>query len=148
MTESECATKRIPVTPSTWRTVHQLRKPGQTYDDVIQELIQRDSEQKLMDETERIMKRGKFVPLSEIKSWSLKLASILTQSHLSILKTTRADELSDPDSRSWKMIPFRAKRETKNSWNSGMVSRFIVYISAISTLHFTKLWGSGCLSPK
>ncbi len=67
MTESECATKRIPVSPSTWRTVHQLRKPGQTYDDVIQELIQRDSEQKLIDETERIMKRGKFVPLSEIK---------------------------------------------------------------------------------
>ncbi len=67
MTESECATTRIPVSPSTWRTVHQLRKPGQTYDDVIQELIQRDSEQKLIDETERIMKRGKFVPLSEIK---------------------------------------------------------------------------------
>ncbi|MFA6362747.1 hypothetical protein [Methanoregula sp.] len=67
MTVPECATKRIPVSPSTWRTVHQLRKPGQTYDDVIQELIQRDSEQKLIDETERIMKRGKFVPLSEIK---------------------------------------------------------------------------------
>jgi len=67
MIEQECATKRIPVCPSTWETVHQLRKPGQTYDDVIRELIKRDPEQRLIDETNRIMKRGKFVPLSEIK---------------------------------------------------------------------------------
>jgi hypothetical protein len=66
MTESECATKRIPVTPSTWRTVHQLRKPGQTYDDVINELIRRDSESRLIEETQRIRKRNKFVPLSEL----------------------------------------------------------------------------------
>ena len=66
MTGQECATKRIPVCPSTWETVHQLRKPGQTYDDVIRELIRRDSETKLIEETERIRKRGRFVPLSEI----------------------------------------------------------------------------------
>lgn len=66
MTGSECATKRIPVTPSTWRTVHQLRKPGQTYDDVINELIQRDSESRLIEETQRIRKRNKFIPLSEL----------------------------------------------------------------------------------
>jgi hypothetical protein len=66
MTESECATKRIAVTPSTWRTVHQLRKPGQTYDDVINELIRRDSESRLIEETQRIRKRNKFVPLSEL----------------------------------------------------------------------------------
>jgi hypothetical protein len=66
MTESECATKRIPVTPSTWRTVHQLRKPGQTYDDVINELIRRDSESRLIEESQRIRKRNKFVPLSEL----------------------------------------------------------------------------------
>jgi hypothetical protein len=67
MIEQECATKRIPVCPSTWETVHQLRRPGQTYDDVIRELIKRDPEQRLIDETDRIMKRGRFVPLSEIK---------------------------------------------------------------------------------
>jgi len=67
MIEQECATKRIPVCPSTWETVNQLRRPGQTYDDVIRELIKRDPEQRLIDETDRIMKRGRFVPLSEIK---------------------------------------------------------------------------------
>lgn len=66
MTESECATKRIPVTPSTWRIVHQLRKPGQTYDDVINELIRRDSEIRLIEETQRIRTRNKFVPLQEL----------------------------------------------------------------------------------
>lgn len=66
MIEQDCATKRIPVRPSTWNTVRQLRKPGQTYDDVIRELIQRDPEQKLIGETDRIIKRNKFVPLSGI----------------------------------------------------------------------------------
>jgi len=67
MTRKECATKRIPVCPSTWETVHQLRKPGQTYDDVIRDLIRRDSEARLIEETERIRKRNKFVPPSEIR---------------------------------------------------------------------------------
>jgi hypothetical protein len=61
MTESECATKRIPVCPSTWESIHQLRMPGQTYDDVIRELIRTNSETKLIEETERICKRGHFV---------------------------------------------------------------------------------------
>ena len=59
--------KADPCMPSTWETVHQLRKPGQTYDDVIRNLIQRDSETRLIGETERIRKRGRFVPLSEIR---------------------------------------------------------------------------------
>ena len=64
MPAQECATKRIPVCPSTWETVHQLRKPGQTFDDVINELIRNNSETRLIEETRRIRKRNKFVPLS------------------------------------------------------------------------------------
>ncbi|MDD5187604.1 MAG: hypothetical protein PHF57_05295 [Methanoregula sp.] len=67
MTGQQCATKRIPVSTSTWETVHQLRKPGETYDDVIRELIRRDSEIRLIEEMERIRKRGNYVPLSEIR---------------------------------------------------------------------------------
>jgi len=66
MTASECATKRIPVCPSTWETVHQLRKPGQTYDDVINELIRKNSENLLIEETKRIRKRNKYVSLAEL----------------------------------------------------------------------------------
>lgn len=68
MTAQECATKRIPVCPSTWETVQQLKKPGQTYDEVIKDLIRKNAETRLIEETERIMKRGKFVPLSEIEA--------------------------------------------------------------------------------
>ena len=64
MPAQECATKRIPVCPSTWETVHQLRKPGQTFDDVINELIRKNSEIRFIEETQRIRKRNKFVPLS------------------------------------------------------------------------------------
>jgi len=64
MPAQECATKRIPVCPSTWETVHQLRKPGQTFDDVINELIRKNSETRLIEETQRIRKRNTFVPLS------------------------------------------------------------------------------------
>ena len=67
MTGQECSTKRIPVSPGTWETVHQLRKAGETYDDVIRNLIRRDSEARLIEETTRIRKRGKYLPLSEIR---------------------------------------------------------------------------------
>jgi hypothetical protein len=67
MSGKECATKRIPVCPSTWETVHQLRKPGQTFDHVINELVRRDSETRLIEEMARLRKRGKYVSLSEIK---------------------------------------------------------------------------------
>jgi hypothetical protein len=45
-----------------------MRKPGQTFDDVINELLRKDSENRLIDEMERKRKRGKYVPLSEIKA--------------------------------------------------------------------------------
>jgi hypothetical protein len=68
MPAGECATKRIPVCPRTWEIVHQLRKPGQTFDDVIRELVDGAAEKRLVEETRRIVRRGRFVPLSEIKS--------------------------------------------------------------------------------
>ncbi|PKL64758.1 MAG: hypothetical protein CVV32_06655 [Methanomicrobiales archaeon HGW-Methanomicrobiales-3] len=67
MTAQECATKRIPVCPSTWETVHQLRRPGQTYDDVINELIRKNSENLLIEEAGRIRKRNKYVSLAELE---------------------------------------------------------------------------------
>lgn len=66
MTGQECATKRIPVCPSTWETVQQLRKPGQTYDEVIRDLIRKGSENLLISETKRIRKRNSYGSLSEI----------------------------------------------------------------------------------
>lgn len=66
MTGQESATKRIAVSPSTWETVQQLKKPGQTYDDVIRDLIRKGSENLLISETKRIRKRDRYGSLSEI----------------------------------------------------------------------------------
>ncbi|MDD5188317.1 MAG: hypothetical protein PHF57_08925 [Methanoregula sp.] len=43
-------------------------KPGQTFDDVIRELVQEENRRRLYDETRRIMEEDDFVPLSEIKA--------------------------------------------------------------------------------
>lgn len=45
-----------------------VRKPGQTYDDVINELIRKNSENLLIEETKRIRKRNKYVSLSELEA--------------------------------------------------------------------------------
>ncbi len=66
MTDQECATKRISVCPSTWEAVHHLKKPGQTFDDVINELVRTDSEIRLIEEMARLRKRDRYVPLPEI----------------------------------------------------------------------------------
>ena len=67
MPDQECATKRIPVCPSTWEAVHGLRRPGQTFDDVIKELVREENRRRLYEQTHRIMEEDDFVPLSEIK---------------------------------------------------------------------------------
>ena len=47
------ADKRIPVTEETRKELHQLKEPGQTYDDLLQELAQQrrrqDLEQRFQD---------------------------------------------------------------------------------------------------
>lgn len=39
-TARKVASKRIPVSKEVWESLHDLRKPGQTYDQLIQEMIE------------------------------------------------------------------------------------------------------------
>ncbi len=57
----ECATKRIPVCPSTWEEIHGLRKPGQTFDAVIREMVKKEKLNRLAEDTDRICQRDRFV---------------------------------------------------------------------------------------
>lgn len=41
MTTTGNAIKRIPVTESTWAALHGLRDPGQTYDELLAEMIKK-----------------------------------------------------------------------------------------------------------
>ncbi len=66
-TEEEIANKRVALTPSTWATLSTLRKPGQTFDDTIAELISEHQKRKLIADLDEIDATEKTVPWDRAK---------------------------------------------------------------------------------
>jgi predicted CopG family antitoxin len=62
---SEGATKRIPVTPEVWESLSRLKRPGQTYDSLLEEMIALKEENDFLMHLEEIEKSGDFVSLEE-----------------------------------------------------------------------------------
>ena len=63
------AVKRIPVTEPVWKDLAEMRSAGQTYTDLLAEMIE-DRKQRRLEEDARSWssrKRTDYVPLSEIK---------------------------------------------------------------------------------
>lgn len=63
MVESAC--KRIPVTDEIWQTLSNLKRPGQTYDSLLAEMIVIKQERDFLAHIEEIEKTAQFVSLSE-----------------------------------------------------------------------------------
>lgn len=61
------ADKRIPVTEETRKELHNLKEPGQTYDDLLAELAQMRRRQELEDRFRELeeMDRDELTPLSD-----------------------------------------------------------------------------------
>lgn len=57
------ATKRIPVTERIWEELSQLKRAGQTYDEILAELIEEHKKTLLFKEMRLIEERGDFVEL-------------------------------------------------------------------------------------
>jgi hypothetical protein len=57
------ATSRIPVSRAVWAELSGLRKPGETYDHMLAEMIEREKENRFFEDMDRIEKRGKFVAM-------------------------------------------------------------------------------------
>ncbi|VUT24872.1 MAG: hypothetical protein MOIL_00722 [Candidatus Methanolliviera sp. GoM_oil] len=57
------ATKRIPVTFVTWEEVSRLKRPGQTFDELLQEMVETEKKEMLVKEMEKIEKNEAFVKL-------------------------------------------------------------------------------------
>ena len=57
------ATSRIPVSRAVWAELSSLRKPGQTYDHLLEEMIEQEKKKRLFEDMDRIEKRGKFAPM-------------------------------------------------------------------------------------
>ena len=65
--ETEIANKRVALTPSTWATLSTLRKPGQTFDDTIAELISEHQRKQLIADLDEIDATEKTVTWDRAK---------------------------------------------------------------------------------
>ena len=57
--------KRIPVTEERWRELAEMKEAGQTYDDLLQELIQDHKEKQLAQMVREKRESGTFVEIEE-----------------------------------------------------------------------------------
>ncbi len=61
-------TKRIAVTPETWRTLGNMKQAGQSYDDLIRELIQKSNREELAEKVRKSKEKDEdeLIPLDEL----------------------------------------------------------------------------------
>ena len=62
---TEVANKRIPVTEEIWEALAELKKHGQTYDQLLAEMIALKQERDFLAYIEEIEKHGEFVSLKD-----------------------------------------------------------------------------------
>jgi len=62
------ANKRIPVTEERWRELHDLKGPGQTWDELIEELVEERKKQRLAEMVREKREEGEFVKVDP-DSW-------------------------------------------------------------------------------
>jgi len=62
------ADKRLPVTEETRKELHELKEPGQTYDDLLKELAQQRRRQDLEQRFQQLEEadRDEMTPLSDV----------------------------------------------------------------------------------
>ena len=58
--------KRIPVTEQVWKELAEMRAAGQTYNDLLAEMIEVRKKRRLVEDIRRSQQEDDFVPLSEI----------------------------------------------------------------------------------
>ena len=59
--------KRIPVTEQVWKELAEMRTAGQTYNDLLTEMIEVRKKRRLVEDVSYSLQEDDFVPLSEIK---------------------------------------------------------------------------------
>jgi len=60
-------TKRIPVTESVWKELAEMRSAGQSYDELLAEMIELRKKRRLIEDSRNSMEDDDFVPLLEIR---------------------------------------------------------------------------------
>ncbi len=57
------ATKRIPVSELVWKELSELKKPGQTFDQLLSEIVEREKKYRLIQDMKKIEEEEEFVEL-------------------------------------------------------------------------------------
>lgn len=57
------ADKRIPVTEERWKELHDLKGPGQTYDELLEEIVEEYKKARLFRDMDEIREESDFEPL-------------------------------------------------------------------------------------
>jgi len=62
------ANKRIPVTEERWKRLHELKEPGQTWDELLDELVQEHNRRQLADRVREVREADEeeLTPLDEL----------------------------------------------------------------------------------
>jgi predicted CopG family antitoxin len=57
------ATNKIPVSQEIWEELSSLREPGQTFDELIEKMIEREKKLRLLKDMKRIEETAEFVEI-------------------------------------------------------------------------------------
>jgi hypothetical protein len=63
---SETANKRLPVTPKTWEALSVLKRPGETFDQLLEHMIAHEQWIRFHEEMDRIERNSRYIPLEEL----------------------------------------------------------------------------------
>lgn len=57
------ATKRIPVSPNVWAELSTLKRPGETFNQLLDEMIEHEKKNRLIEHLKKIADQGEFVEM-------------------------------------------------------------------------------------
>jgi len=57
------ATKRIPVTENVWAELSDLKRPGETFSQLLEEMVEREKKARLIEHLKKIADEGDFVEM-------------------------------------------------------------------------------------
>lgn len=58
------ASKRIPVSEGVWEDISELKRPGQTFDDLLSHMVEQEKTHRFIEDMDRIEAEGDFVELN------------------------------------------------------------------------------------
>ena len=57
------ATRQIPVSERVWEDISDLKRPGQTFDDLLAHMVEQEKKRRFIEDMDRIEAEGDFVEL-------------------------------------------------------------------------------------